>query len=276
MPATNEKFDQLKVDRLKNFLQAMADKGQARPYEIFVDALKVVPKTEDTSEFDSYELYMNEDTEKLRILIYNSSQSNRNDSYCFHLQQHKPSPSFNGLGDIDSIIQEKLTIRDREYELARLKEELEDARQQVEELGEHRDELLEKLEEASSNKYKLGKLNLIDLGALAIEKFAANNVELLSKMGLQGLSGTAEKHIPDIPSPEMQASFQKKTDVQVAPELLCYLPLLQQLDANLQKQELDLTRQILERFLAEPGQIQEVAALLEIQLSTTQTTNEKL
>ena len=40
MPVSNEKFDQLKIDKLKHFLEDMAAKGNPRPYEIFVDNLK--------------------------------------------------------------------------------------------------------------------------------------------------------------------------------------------------------------------------------------------
>lgn len=47
MAITNDNFDQLKIDKLKYFLEDMAQKNQPRPYEIFVDTLKVVPKTED-------------------------------------------------------------------------------------------------------------------------------------------------------------------------------------------------------------------------------------
>ena len=69
MPVTNDNYDQLKIDKLKHFLEEMASKGHPRPYEIFVDNLKVIPKTDDPKEFDNHEYYMNEDTEKIRILI---------------------------------------------------------------------------------------------------------------------------------------------------------------------------------------------------------------
>ena len=107
MPVTNDKFEQLKIDKLKYLLEDMAAKGQPRTFEIFVDNLKVVPKTEDPKDFDQYEYYMNEDTEKIRILIYNSANTPRNDQYCFYVQQNKPEKSSSTLGDIDNIIQDK-------------------------------------------------------------------------------------------------------------------------------------------------------------------------
>ena len=100
MPITHDNYDQLKIDKLKHYLEDMTAKGHAKPYEIFVDSLKVVPKTEDPKEFDNYEYYMNDDTEKIRIQIYNSNLSPRNDQYCFYVKQHKQDKGLNGLGDI--------------------------------------------------------------------------------------------------------------------------------------------------------------------------------
>ena len=133
MPVTNENFDQLRIDKLKYFLENMAAKGQAKPYEIFVDNLKVVPKTEDPKDFESYEYYMNEDTEKIRILIYNSSLSPRNDQYSFLVQKNRQDKNLNGLGEIDNIIQEKLSARDKEYELNAIKEDLDKTKKLLEE-----------------------------------------------------------------------------------------------------------------------------------------------
>lgn len=37
MPITNDNYDQLKIDKLKHFLEAQAEKGKPIPFEIFVD-----------------------------------------------------------------------------------------------------------------------------------------------------------------------------------------------------------------------------------------------
>ena len=267
MPVTNDKFDQLKIDKLKHFLEDMASKGQAKPYEIFVDNLKVVPKTEDPKDFDSYEFYMNEDTEKIRILIYNSNLSPRNDQYCFYVQQNKQEKPLNGLGDLDGIIQEKLNARDKEYELNRLKEELEETKQQLEESEEYADKLEQQLEEAKSNKYKLGKLDLIDFGTVVLGRLAEKNSDLLSKIGLEGL-GNNQKQIA-ASEPETEASFQKKTEnSNITPEQQQYLPVLQQLDQAFDKPHLEIVMLILGRLSEEPETLNSVAELLNIELPT--------
>src|SRR5690349_12428861 len=153
MPVTNDVYDQLKIDKLKHFLETQFEKGHPKPFEIFVDNLKVVSKTDDPKEFDSYEFYMNEDTEKVRILIYNSNLSPRNDQYCFMVQKTMGgSKSLNGLGEIEGIIQEKLAARDREYEMNRLREELESTKQELEETEDYAEKLEEEIKHLKENK----------------------------------------------------------------------------------------------------------------------------
>lgn len=272
MPVTNDNYDQLKIDKLKHFLEEMAQRGAARPYEIFVDNLKVVPKTDDPKEFDNYEYYMNEDTEKIRILIYNSAQTPRNDQYCFYVQKHKtekPVTALNGLGEIETIVQEKLSAREKEYELTKLQKELQETKQQLEEAEEYAEELEQQLEEAKSNKYKLGKLDLVDLGTLVLGKFAEKNADVLSKVGLQGLS--ASKEIPEGKIEETEATFQKKanndqpSNTALNPESLQYIPVLQNLDQAFEKEDLETVMQILQKFTEEPSQLKTVAELLNVQ-----------
>lgn len=268
MPVTNDKFDQQKIDKLKHLLENMAGKGQPKPYEIYVDSLKVVPKTEDPKEFDSYEYYVNEDTEKIKVVIYNSNLTPRNEQFCFHVQQNKQEKSLNGLGEIDNIIQEKLTAREREIHLANLKQELETTKQQLEEAEEYAEQLEEQLEEAKSNKYKLGSLDLVDLAMQGIGRLAEKNADLLSKVGLEGFATSNQKQIDVKPVEETQASFQRKTEnsPQITPEHLQYIPVLQQLDAAFDKSQFDIVMQILAKFSADPDSLTSVAELLNIQI----------
>ena len=86
MPIQFDKFEQSKIDRLKNHLSTLADKNKAKFYEIIVDGLKAVPKTDEISDFDAYEDYITKDTEQIKIVIYNTALSPRNDQYVFILQ----------------------------------------------------------------------------------------------------------------------------------------------------------------------------------------------
>ncbi|WP_207515034.1 hypothetical protein [Longitalea luteola] len=275
MAVTNEKYDQFKIERLKNFLEDMAAKGQPRYYEIFVDSLKVVPKTDNAEEFENYERYIDDTTEKVRIVIYGSGLSPRNDQYSFHVQptrQDKGLSGFNGLGDLDGIIQEKLATRDREYEMTRLREELQKVKDQLVEAEEYAETLEEQIKLLQDNKYKLGSINVAELASVALEGMIRRNPQLLTKLpGGEALAGIIEQdnqerqQLSSSAQVEAQASFQKKSTDQIKPEQLRYIPLLQQLDAAFNTAELEVVMQVLQRLADEPTNLKTVAELLNIQ-----------
>ena len=274
MPVNNENFDQLKIDKLKHFLEDMAGKGQARPYEIFVDALKVVPKTEDPKDFDSYEYYMNEDTEKIRILIYNSNLSPRNDQYSFFVQKNRQDKSMNGLGEIDAIIQEKLSARDKEYEMNRLKEELEETKKQLEEAEEYSESLETQLQDAKTNKYKFGNFNVAELAGITIESIIRRNPQMLAKIpGGEAFAGIIEQDNLEVakrqinPTTEGEVSFQKKEDAQdgLTENQKRHISFFTMLEQQFNEAQLGDMMQIIYKFAEEPAQMKTVKELLNIQ-----------
>jgi hypothetical protein len=259
MPVTNEKYDQLKIDKLKYYLEEMASKGQAKPFEIFVDSLKVVPKTEDPKDFDSYEYYMNEDTEKVRILIYNSNLSPRNDQYCFYVQQGKTEKGLNGLGEVEQIVQDKLAARDREYETNRLKEDLEKTKKSLDEAEEYIDELETKLELSSTEKYKLRGFNMLDFGVAVAEKLAEKHADKLGALGLGGFTPTKELPLAET----TEASFQKKDPANAPNEKQQqYIEFMTELEKTFDEQQMLSVIQILQQLMEAPQQVETVLSLL--------------
>jgi hypothetical protein len=268
MPITHDNYDQLKIDKLKHYLEDMTAKGHAKPYEIFVDSLKVVPKTEDPKEFDNYEYYMNDDTEKIRIQIYNSNLSPRNDQYCFYVKQHKQDKGLNGLGDIENIIQEKLTARDKEHEAKRIQEELVETKQKLEDAEEYIEELEEKLEQSTSDKHKLKNIDLVELGSAVLGKLAEKNADVLSGMGLTGFGNKETKQLEQ-PQPQGEATFQKKAAEPdpLTEEQQQYIATLQQLQARFDEQQMVAVIGILNQLMEDPSHVNTVAELLNIKIT---------
>lgn len=234
MPVTNDVYDQLKIDKLRHFLEAQAEKGQAKPFEIFVDNLKVVAKTDDPKDFDAYEFYMNEDTEKVRILIYNSNLSPRNDQYCYMVQRNRVEKSLNGLGEIEGIIQEKLAARDREHEMTRLREELQTTKEELEETEAYAEKLEGEIQYLKENKFKLGNINIGELASVALEGMVRRNPQILTRLpGGEALAGIVtqdnqekERMLSQPPAPEPNVSVKKETGpelTQMEKDQLAYL-----------------------------------------------------
>jgi hypothetical protein len=277
MAVTNEQFDQLKIDKLKYFLEDMQGKGQARPFEIFVDGLKVVPKTENPKDFDSYEYYMNEDTEKIRIIIYNTAHSPRNDQYTFLLKQGKTNKGLNGVDDVDVLFKEKLDARDKEHAMANLKEKLEETQTKLTEAEEYIEQLEEQAELAKSNKHKIGRLNLGEIAAIGFESMLRKNAHLFAKISGVGETfagiieqDTAEKNNrllqPPTPTIEGEASFKKRTSVAVelTEQQQRHCNILAQLEQSLDEAQLDEVMVILEKIIRDPSQLIQIKTILKI------------
>lgn len=276
MPVITEQYDQLKIDKLKHYLEMQANKGQAVPFEMFVDNLKVVPRTEDPKEFENYEFYMNEDTEKVRILIYGYGQSPRNDQYCFMVQKNKLDKGLSGLGEIETIVQEKLAARDREYEMTRLKEELEAIKQELEEAEEYNEKLEKEIEYMKANKFKLKNMDMGELASHALEGILRRNPQIFTKIpGGQALAGFIEQDNKEQetrmleqqqPAQEPEATFQKKqpAEPQLSDIEVRQLAFLQQLQEAFDAKQVEIFNIILGKLAAEPAKLQEIATLLGI------------
>lgn len=274
MPVTNDNYDQLKIDKLRHFLEAQAEKGQAKPFEIFVDNLKVVAKTDDPKEFDSYEFYMNEDTEKVRILIYNSNLSPRNDQYCFMVQKTVGGKSLNGLGEIENIVQEKLAARDREHEMNRLREELEATKQELAETEETCEQLEKELEQVKANKFKLKNIDLGELASVAMEGMIRRNPQFLTKLpGGEALAGVIMQDNQEQQSrmlqqkgePEAEATFQKKSSEPQLSEIeIRQLHFLQELQASWDAKQVAIFNAVLEKLSQDPSKLGDIAIIFDI------------
>lgn len=274
MNVINEKYDQFKIEKLKHFLEDMSNKGIAKPYEIFVDNLKAVPKTEDVKEFENYEHYISEDTKKIRIVIYGSSRSPRNEQYCFFMQQPQQEKSMNGLGEVENLIQEKLAARDKEYEMAKLKEELAEAQEQLDEAEEYVETLEEQIEEMKRSKFKIGNINLGELASVMTESFLRRNPQIIAKIpGGEALAGlliedTAQldKKAANSTVTEGEASFQKKTTntENLTEEQKRYAAFLAQLEQAFDEKQLADVMLVLQKLAAEPAQLEPVKKLLNI------------
>jgi len=272
MSVTNQPFDLFKIEKLKHFLEEMAAKNLARPYEIFVDNLKVVPKTEDPNQFGSYDSFMDEDTAKLRILIYNSNQSPRNDQYCFFLKAIKTErdTSLGSLGDIDTIIQEKLKERDREYETQELRKELESTQEELEDaesqLKEMAAELLKYKEGKEKRSYNLGvAANSFVTTLVRSPEFAKRFPGGEALAGLLGVGEPSAAEEAAEPAPATDASFSKKNVVSsLNPQELECLAVLKDLYESFDQDEIDLIFQILIAFSQDHGRLNTVADLLQL------------
>ena len=197
---TQEKYDLVKIEKLKHYLESAHEKGKPKFYEIFVDNLKAVDKTSDPDAFDEYLVYMGEDTRIVKVLIYTSTENcPRNDKFLFIItspekdREEKRKQELSGIEieeKIHSVVQQERDKMNTELlrkEIERLQGELDDSEEYI-------GELEKKLEETRATK-ATAKENLGEVFSLALENMIRRNTHLLGGIPLvgQGLAGIVDK-----------------------------------------------------------------------------------
>lgn len=197
---TQEKYDLVKIERLKHYLEAAAEKGRPKFYEVFVDNLKAVDKTSDPEAFDEYLVYMGEDTRMVKVLIYTSTEAcPRNDKFIYTVTSSEKEREEKRRGELSGIeVEEKISAvvqRERErMNTELLKKELQETKEDLEEAESYIEELEKKLVEAKNTKVA-AKENFGEVVSLALESIVRRNTHLLSGIPMigQGLAGVVEQ-----------------------------------------------------------------------------------
>ena len=280
MPLIEEKYDQHKIDSLKRYLQRESEKGRQKDYEIIVDGFKVVSRTDDVSEFEDYEQEIKDTTRNISILIYDGSNTNRNTRYSFVLNMdgsipQQPLNGMGGLGEIDQKIQQRLDEKDREYELKSLRAKLEETEEKLEDAEEYQEGLEKELaflkEQISANKFNLGSLNLVELGAEVLKHTLSKNANK-SPMAAQlaGVLGALNPAPQPQPAnePEGEMSFREQTESdqpRLTEHQLLILKSVQQMEQVFSGKQLHIMNHIIVSMMNNPEELITVAELLNIQ-----------
>ncbi len=294
MPIQFDNYTPNKIENLKNHLVAMAAKGNAKQFEIFVDALKAVPRTDEPDQFDGYEDYMTPDTEQLRILIYNTNLSPRNDQYVFVLKAHNREEANNlGLQGFPNKTFSKTSLsgwRERQvhqsiegknFEIAQLKKEISELKNEVTAAEEQNETLKLELNEARAeiavakqNGNKIGGIHIGDIASVALEGLIRRNTKFIAQIpGASELAGLIEKDNKRDPNENTQqadteVSFKKKSENSETKETPAentlterekhFIGLLKVLEKVFSEEELSKIMSVLEYFAKDKAFLLEV------------------
>jgi hypothetical protein len=189
--------------KLKSWLGMMAEKNHKKFFEIFVDNARVVHKTDDLSEFDDHEMWVDDKTKVIRVLVYNTEGSHRyqpfeyrTENYLNELEQAKQKSdlklqqSLSGL-DVDKKIESALDKQKQEFAFDALKKENVDLKQRVKEADEYINRLENKLETYEAQKFKLNQDTIISVGAGILNGVVKMNPEIMNKIPAAALNGIA-------------------------------------------------------------------------------------
>ncbi len=284
MEISTQKYDPQKIERLKQYLEKQAAKGQARYYEIYVDTLKAVPRTTDLGDFDSYTEFLDENTQKIKLRIYSTHPTSaQHDLHVFTMSTSEPSKE-QGLSGIEvkAEINRELSLARERWEAEQVKKELADTQKELEQAEQYIEKLEGKLEEASA-KRKLGDMQWGELASMALEGMVRKNTHLIAAIpGGEGLAGIIRQDTIQRmqqagqqvePKPDQETTYSKVEDEPALTEQQKgYLNFLRQLEERFDQQEMQKVMFILNSLAADPSQIDLVSELLEKQPEQTEAT----
>lgn len=182
------------ISRLKKTLVNSAEAGKPQDYEIRVDDMKVVPRTNDVEQFDNYEEFITNDTKKIVVLIYDGT-SRRNEKYNYLCKdENKEKPKEKGLSgtEVEKIVSDRLEQREQKWKQEQMEKEHKEVKkenqQYKEELGKALEVIKKLKEERNLEDMQWGKI----LG-VAGDTLLRSNTKFLAKVpGMKGLAGIIE------------------------------------------------------------------------------------
>lgn len=249
MSVAIEPYEPYKVELIKRHLQSQLDRGFPRYFEVCVDQLKVVPRTNRVEDFDQYLDYITESTKKLRILLYSTSATSpRNEQHVFLMGKQKEE-GLSGI-DIEKRIEEKVRQERERWDCEQTKKELETAKVKLGEAEDYIDQLQERLLELKEKKSELAPYITAVVSGLSKHPALGN---LLPKEGLGEVDEQEE-------TTEEEASFKAKEEVTSD-----HVRLLEKLEERFGQQELDTIMAILGFFSEHQEAIDQVAEFLNLE-----------
>lgn len=227
MRKKTEQYNPEKIDLIKRHLERQRDMQQPLFYEIYVDTFKAVPRTSDINFFDNYEMYINDDAERMKIHIYQGN-SQRYDTFEFYLQENLlPAPiasPTNGLGTVQETVDERIRqamqerdVQDYLKEIDSLKEEIEDADDYIEKLQQQVQKLEAEVEELGNEERAFMRKNyiwaqLLNQGTAYLKR----NPQVLQGIPLLGDNLAQNFYMQGLEEQRMaEAQYKQKTNEEI-------------------------------------------------------------
>ncbi|MBS1650497.1 MAG: hypothetical protein JSU07_00675 [Bacteroidetes bacterium] len=285
MQQTNP-YNDVKLSQFKMWLHDMATKGEEKHFEVYVNDVKVVPRTNKIEQMDDHKAYLEDTTETVKVFVYNTENSNRYIQFIFFIEKKKPIEHVEAIHapqqpqglsgiELENRINERLTAalaQERErWQNDLMKREFETCKKDLADAEEYIEDLEKQLSQYKSKKLHWGDVNLGDVASVIVEGMVKRNPHWVAKLpggdalaGLIATETTTENGTAEVV--ENEVVFKKKTpaDDGLSEEVKAQLGFLKQLETHFNQEQLDKIMLILQSFVETPKNIETVFELLEI------------
>ncbi len=218
------KMNQVEINRIQTLIEQAKEDNEVIEYEIIVDGLPAVKRTDSPERFSNYQRCVTPTTTYIRIILY-YGKSNNSNAFEFWLKAVDDDEALDmSLGSTVAATKKSYTEKEREEllknrktkdtlaeENEKLKKELTDLKAEREEREKYIARIEEGIEKTKSKEYKQ-KFELGEIISLSLESYLKRNAQhfrgipILS--GLAGLDDTEQTQ----EQPQGEATFRKKGD----------------------------------------------------------------
>jgi len=106
-----QNYSQEAIERLKQWIAEMNNTGDAKYYEIFVDGMRIVHKTNDVEEFDRYKVWISPETQQIKVSVYNTIGSHRSKPFEFRTAKYPEEKNYKEI--VDSLEKKNVELTRR-------------------------------------------------------------------------------------------------------------------------------------------------------------------
>jgi hypothetical protein len=267
------------MTRLKLWLSTASDQEHKKYYEVLVDGMKIVFKTDDLSKLEDLSMWVNRTAKIIKVLVYSSPGSHRYQTFEFHTEyyleqqeeerQKKDQVLFGFANNVDEKIVQAIENERKEQATENLKKENKSLKQELEGANTYIGQLETKVDEYEAKKFKLDKDTIIKIGSGILGHIVKTNPKIIDKVaelsGLMSDEGDNEQ-----PTQQGEVTFSKKIDPKEVDdketendeETLSKLALFETAEENLSDEEYDKYFQIVQFLANHPPLVTVVHGLL--------------
>jgi hypothetical protein len=257
---------------LEPFERKLTNDGQtdrATWYEVRVEGLKVIGKTNDPSEFSNLLDYIDlQRTKEFEIRIYQGA-STHHDRHLFYFERGNPRKKEEiTLAGLEGRIQQGVAEARKQWEQEQLRAEHLKLKEDYKSLEEYADKIEEELEKFRAKKLHLGNIDLVEVGGIFLEGFIRRNPNILTKLpGGEALAGAIiqdnEERSGQQQLPESQGQVMlSRAESEESEQDKHYMDLLRQIQASFTQEDFLGAMTVLDLLMKRPDLISMVEALL--------------
>ena len=267
-------YNSEKVALLKQLLLNSKENGKPIDYEIRVDAMRAVPRTNDPEQFDRHEDFIDADTGSVTILLYEGASRNNNRHIFLMKDEPKSEPKNKPLSgiEVDKMVNEKVEEIKQQMKYDQLKKENQEQKEEIKEAYGTIDKLRKMITDMENQK-GINSLNWGKMAGAAAEAIIRNNPHIIAKIpGGETLAGIIvednkkQEQVASEPDKETEATFSKKpadTEPPLTEDEKKYRQILQYWEENFDQEELNHVTDIINTLVDKPEAIEQTKTFAE-------------